>query len=261
MKLVCKLAAAVASALLVGSASAGTIDLFDTPQAKMTDTTTGDGGLSSSVGLGIDPTIIGGERDMFVELLSKPVGSDLEARISVSAGAMNFSVDASATGTGIVQWDGADNSIALNKTGLGGKNIKLDGSNAFRVDTLFADLGFQFVIEAYTDANKWTRITFNSSNVAVPTTSYILFDGFENAGFCGANNPAPGVAKIECAGGNNPVDFTNLGALQLLIDPLGETVSVDLRLDSITTVPEPSVVALIGASMLGFGLSRRRRRA
>ncbi len=246
-----------ASALLLGSsiANAGTVDLFSTDQAFLTDATLADGGLSSSVStLGTD--ILGGSRDLYVELLSSSDPANLNASIGVSAGFFSFSTDSVATGTGWVQWDGADNSIALDMTGLGGVDIT-DGNtlNAFAVDIINADLGFDFEINAYTDAGNWTSAHLVSN--ATSGTATINFADFTN---CGLSNPGGGILNIGCAGGTNPVDFTNLGALELKITPTGGTVSLDLSLDQITTVPEPSVLGLMGIGLFAAGFVGRRRK-
>lgn len=248
------------------NASAFDVDLFSTTQAQLVDTTTGDGGLESSVGAG-DPTILGGSRDLYVEMLTQaatnPNGT---ADIGVAGGALSFSTDSGVTGTGWVQWDGNDGSIALNETGLGGIDLTAGGQNAFAVTTIASDLGYEFVVTAYTDATHWTSISFSATAVdgnLPPVTSFIDFAGFTNAALCGlsTNPPLPaGVNSISCAAGNQVVDLANLGALELKIDPNGGTVSVDLTIDQIVTVPEPSVLGLLGLGLLVGGLTSLRRR-
>lgn len=257
-------ALAIATAGLSAGAVAGptNIDLFDTDQAKLEDATTGDGGLTSSAStLGDD--ILGGERDIFVELLTKSASNPTATTsASVAGGAFSFSVDSLATGTATVQWDGLDGigghmTDNLDVTGLGG--LDLSGSASFEITTLFSDLGWEFVIGAYTSATEWTQISFAASNYTSATTSTIPLAAFENGALCGAINPAPGVNSVTCGAGT--VDWSNLGAMFFTIDPNGGTVSVDLTLDQVVTVPEPSTLGVLGLGLLALGASRRRKAA
>lgn len=242
------------------SANAAIIDLFTTDQAELVDGTVNGVGLSSSV-VSAGGDILGTERDLFVELLSNGGVATREASIGVGGGVLDFSVDTLATGTGTVQWDGVDGSSTLDPTGLGGVDLTAGGTLfGFSVTTLFSDAGYEFLVGAYTDANNWTEISFSASAVVAPSTSFIPFSGFINPALCGAVNPAPGVNSITCAPGNNVVDFTNLGALEFVIDPNGGSTSIDLTLDQITTVPEPSVLGLMGAGLLAGGLVARRNK-
>ena len=189
------------------------------------------------------------------------------ANIGVAGGVLDFSVDTLARGTGTVQWDGVDGSIALNPIGLQTAGVGVDLTaggtlGGFGVTTLFSDAGYEFLVNAFTDATHWTSISFSAHAVPAgpPVTSFIPFAGFTNPFLCGAVNPAPNVNSITCAPGNNVVDFTNLGALELIIDPNGGSIAVDLTLDQVTTVPEPSVLGLLGAGLLAGGIATRRAR-
>ncbi len=254
------------------SANAAIIDLFTTDQAELSDGTVGGGGVSSSVSSGLGDILTGvgdaaGERDLFVELLDNDGVPTREATIGVAGGVLDFSVDSLAAGTGTVQWDGLDGSIALDPDGLGGVDLTAGGTlSGFGVTTLFSDAGYEFLVGAYTDATHWTEISFSASAVNSATTSFIPFSGFTNPFLCGAVNPAPGVNSITCSdavgapGGTQVVDFTNLGALEFVIDPNGGSTSIDLTLDQITTIPEPSVLGLMGAGLLAGGLVARRNK-
>jgi len=263
-----KMVTAAALLTLSAGAQAGIIDLFSTDQAFLTDNTLLDSGVESSVSTaGTD--IIGLERNIYVELISSTDAANRNASIGVSSGSLSFSVDSQASGVGQVQWDGVDGSIALDETGLGGVDITDAGAlNSFALETIQSDLGYEFVVEAYTDAANWTKISFDAHQVlfGTPLISYIPFAGFTNAALCGAPLAVlqaidHDLNSITCGTGNTaPVDFTNLGALQFIIDPFGAAGTLDVSLDSIRTVPEPSVLGLMGAGLLAGGLVGRARR-
>ncbi|HHM05653.1 MAG TPA: PEP-CTERM sorting domain-containing protein [Gammaproteobacteria bacterium] len=248
-------------------ANAGTIDLFSTDQAKIEDQTNGAGAglVSSSVGAG-DPTILGGNRDLYVDAISGAVPGFAGTSIGVFGGELRFSNDSGVGGVGGVQWDGGTNTDeTIDYTGLGGLDLTDGGTlNSFAVTTVESDLGYEFIVNAWTDAVTWTTISFTAHAVPAgtgPVTSYIPFSGFTTVALCGTVNPAPGVNSITCGSANTaPVDLTNLGALELVLNPAGGTVNVDLRLDSITTVPEPSALGLMGAGLVAAGMVASRRK-
>lgn len=267
MKKLIKTAVATAALVAIGTANAAVVDLFNTLQATITDSTILDGAVTSDIPPVVPAgDILGGYRGLSVELKTQLAGGQ-SGRIGVtSPGYLSFSTDSLAAATGIVRWDGIQTMAAgLNPTGLGAAGVGFANAltDSFELLTIFADAGFDFTIEAYTDATHWSKVTLTSTahpvNVPTGTPSLIPL-----LAFLDCNNVIPG-AITQCApdgmGGFLPVDFSKLGALQVILDPLGTFVALDLTLNQITTVvPEPNALALAGLALGAAGLVSRRRK-
>ena len=267
-------AVAIAALTVFGSANAALInkvDLFSVDQALITDNFgTGGTSVSSQVGSAADNsiapnvgTILGGYRELIIDKKSDgSVGGTITNRsvtMGVGGGQLDFSTSSLTTGTGIIRWDGITQSAsggaiqAINATGLGGVNLGNVLTDQFELTTVFSDAGFIFRIEAYTSATQWSAVELVSNEHHVPTVSYVPLNAFLACGFSDA------VVTVTC-GTSGPVDFSNLGALQAIIDPSGTQTSLDLTLDQVTVVPEPSGIALVGLALLGLGVTARRRK-
>ena len=254
----------VASLGFGAGANASTIDLFSDPFTNGVNTVTDNtvGGVVFQE-YGPATTILGGYRDLVVDLVSSNGLGVPSATAEVGGGGFSFSTSSGDVGIGRIQWDGADNSAALNYTGLNGANLinqvgcPVQGCNQFVATVIEADLGFEYQIGVYTDASNYTILSANTLfPVAGLYESTYDFDWFGYATGSYFEDGLPFDILQVGAGAN----FTNVGAMEFVINSDGATVAVDLALDSVTKrfVPEPSVLALLGVGMFGLGLMRRK---
>lgn len=259
-------AAAVATLLSVGtSAHAGVIiDLFDGGISQSVSTgTVGAGGTAwNQVGPGVSG-VLGGYRDMSITKLSDqvaPAGSP--TTFIAEGGVLDLSNPTGNTSLGVVTWDGANNAGAqglnVSTTGLGGVDLTADGATALLANIIAADLGFDYKIRVW---DMFGNTSTLSASVQVPivpaydASADYLFSWFNLAN--GAQNEGGLDFTISRTG---IVDFTKIGALQLELTN-ASAISVDLAIGQVRAVPEPGVLALLGAGLLGAAVAGRRRKA
>ena len=195
--------------------------------------------------------VLGGERDLYVELLSG-IG-DIELRVNpFGQNVLQFDTSSGVNGRGVVTWDGVDNSGSLNPSmGLNGLDLTDGGNNEAFI--------FQLGVDATGIGESMTLRIHDSamgkySDLEIPFT------------VSGGRATEMVVAPFEDFVGDAMP--TKVDAIQLL---LGQgTKSIDAQVDfvgivgmshqdfQLTVVPEPSSIAL---TILGFtGILLRRRR-
>ncbi|WP_445371045.1 PEP-CTERM sorting domain-containing protein [Methylomonas sp. HW2-6] len=248
------------SASSVAHAASGYIDLFSEPAGVTTvsDTTVGAtaDNATNFVESGPFASILGSYRDLKADMLSNSL-LDNTTSMSVGNGFLSFNNGSGVKGTGIVQWDGQDNSSSLSTTTDLGNIYNL--GNAFVFDVLAADLGFNFSIGLYDTSGRFTIYNLASNAGAHSTQiAFSLFDNAQSNGLCGTGNfntPSGYVNSVTC---NGDVDLTHLSAIEAIFNVDGGTTDVDLTIGAIKTVPEPSTVALLGLGLVGASFSRRK---
>lgn len=154
----------------------------------------------------LDGSVLGGERDMYVELASaeNPVSS---VSLASSGGKLYFASGSGVTGVAKIVWDGADNNGAeVNPIGLGGVNLTESGGNEMTGIALTSGADHPNAViklRVYTDANNWSEFT-----TTVP----------ESVGGTATGQAVFNFSDVPTASSQDGADFTNVGALELTFE-------------------------------------------
>jgi uncharacterized repeat protein (TIGR01451 family) len=191
-----------------------TIDEFSTDQATLTLTYPADLGLTAeSVVSGAG--ILGGERDIQVELIGGAVGGN-----SVSAGVatdyFSYGQDPTLTASGLLQWDGPDgDATTLDPLGLGGIDLTSGGvQDTFVIGVFYDDTPIDLTLEVFTNAgNSSTYDVVLPGGIWTFEEWVIPFDAF----------------VVNLGAG---ADFTNVGAITLFMT---SATAPDLVIDYVRT--------------------------
>ncbi|MCX7275190.1 MAG: hypothetical protein NTV19_18960, partial [Burkholderiales bacterium] len=197
------LAAAISSAA-VASHAAVVIDDFSTNQAQLVDNTGGNvlTGTDSGFATTVPGSMLGGYRELFLTVAQEDTIFGDSSKLGVGGGKLIFSSPDGSSSIAGVRWDGTAGSpftgslnswlATVNPIGLGGQNLLGSGSG-FRLEVASADQSFDFIILAYTDSSSYSAVQVTSLPGAA--NYFIPFSAFVQVGA-------------------NPVDFSNIGALQ-----------------------------------------------
>lgn len=258
------LVAVAATAMLsIGSvAHAGiTIDLFDGPAQAVTTSTLGATVNNQSAA---NANVVGLYRDLSITKNFDNVGSVDAGESSLASGGGVLQLD-NATGNesvGVITWDGINDAGAagafVDTTGLGGLDLTFGGANALLASIVAADLGFDYKIRVWDMAGNVSTLSaavqFPVQPVDGVSADY-QFSWFNLAdGFYDIAGLQFTIAKTGI------IDFSEIGALQLELTN-ADTISVDLAIGAIQTIPEPGTLALVGAALFGVAAVGRRRKA
>lgn len=213
----CLVLSAAIALVAAGRAHALVIDSFDTPQFVQRH---GVGTTPSTVDL-TTGTIEGGERDVLVTVTTGSGYLNADVDLSIT-GSFSHMAAGIVRGTSLLTYDGNDNdATTLNPTGLGGIDLANGGTEgAFYVVVPFADHGAGLVVTVYSGASNCSTLTRS-----IP------------AGLMGGDFPLALIfpfADFVAGGGCSPADFSNVGAVTLLVDgtSLG---AIDVSIDIFAT--------------------------
>lgn len=278
MKKFVKMAVAAAFAGMAMVAQAGVvIDNFAVGQGTdgfgdilLRDTSINGLGKYQSVN-GAGTSIIGGQRDLYVEKIGGGSGG---VESIVEGGLYKYSTPAGAAGTAFLKWDGTNEASpgtiysgsqgaflsTLNPIGLGSQNFWA-GGNAFLINVEESDIGFDFAMTVFSSGGRWTTLVLAAvaHSGGLPDSDPIDFIDFEGLTDVAGSTIGSGAFRFTSVFG--AADLSDVGALLAQVNFTGGIGTVDLSISDVITVPEPGSVALIGAALLAFGASRRRKSA
>jgi hypothetical protein len=276
---------ALASALVFGGSAQAAeviVDLFVDP-ALGHDVSTAIIGTFDTDQAGAYPaTIIGGYRDLSITKLTDDFGvaTQGDAAMAAGGGALTLDNATGVTSRGVITWDGANfagnDGASVDTTGLGGYDLTMGGVvDTFLADVIYADLGFFYEIKVWDmDGSMATlaagvQVSVGPNGMIPSETAHYNFDWFQlpTGQYCDGVIAPPLCAdpftqldfSITRGGNMGDIDFTNIGALQIVLYNTAEYASADFALGNIRAVPEPSTLALLGLGLLGLGFSARRK--
>jgi hypothetical protein len=230
--------------------SAMIIDNFEAGEDIVRDTTLDDSAcvFGTQVGNGcfasqIDPSILGGERDIFISKLAGGSNFDgAQVSINLATTRLSLSADSEVAATSTLTYDGIDGSNAVNTTGLGGEDFTDGGLiTAFSFSIFNSDADYNFNI------NVWDELGNLFDDASAGYSRQFLATGDNDGG----KNVIP-FALFD------GFDFTSVGAFQIEIDPSGEATAVDIAVDRVA-VAEPTTLALLSLGLVGLGITRRKK--
>jgi len=153
-----------------------------------------------------DGAVLGGERDLYVELTesTNPISS---VSLASSDGNLYVASGPGATGNVRITWDGTDgNANTLDATGLGGIDLTTSEGNTITGIALTSGADHpdaKIMLRVYSDANNWSEFT-----TLVP----------ESAGGVVAGQAIFNFDDVPTAKSGQGANFTNVGALELTFE-------------------------------------------
>lgn len=188
------------------------IDSFNQTTQQVSDNTNDDTPVTLSVAA---PEVIGGERDMFVNLTSSTGAIQLSANdVALGLpGLLLFDSAGNGNGERRITWDGIDNdATSVDDTGLGDTDLTSDSDALGLQLQMGADLpGGQAVVRLYSnDNNSGTANRFSTATLVIPQTGgmvsqkeFLPFTSFSPSSGGGADFASIGAIELEISGAAN----------------------------------------------------------
>ncbi len=186
---------------------------------------------------------VGGSRFILVNKTSNDLSGKVDSY--TNAGIYSHSQDTGAVGYSEIAWDGRSSGRGINPTGLGGIDLTQDASDAFVLKIYFNDLGLgnqtNLVMVVY-DAGDPTGSTLAEYTLILK--EQVCPPSFPD---CPAGSVPPTEYEIPFADFVGSVDFSNIGAIKLMID--GSNPGLDIAFQYLKTNGTCDRVPVAGKSV------------
>lgn len=227
--------------LLTGSSSAFLIDHFDEWQQV---SISGGGNTAWSTATG--PNILGGERDLSVEVVTGTFFSTITVN-QMNNSLLAMSQDPDVTGFGLITYDGPDgDALTLDPIGLGGFDMTDGGRyDMVRVLVDFIDLPTTICVDVYSDAFTMSRYALVFPGPVLSSTYfYFKFNDFVSVLGSGADFTNVGAVQIKFDGYTKATDVI-IHSIVLVTTGVGDYVWLDENGDGIQDAGEPPVAGVL----------------
>ena len=249
------------------------IDSFDFLQPVPVDSSNGIG-TSAATTSAVDASIVGGEREIYVNGVSG-LGGVNNTSAGVGDSQFSFVNGSGVSGFGALRYDGASNTgfdtalsdFGIDRTGFAGVNFSAVG-DSLKIHVERSDSAFPFTLQFFSSDTDWTTFTFSMIPVcAVGDVSCLSQAG----AVAGPTDFFFNYALMNLLGTKfgAGADFSNITAFQVIYNfdrntgTAGTAEAIDFSIDfdggQPTQVAEPATIALFGVSLAGLGFARRRR--
>lgn len=175
------------------------IDDYSTTAQSVGDSSGG----GSTTEFVVAPEVIGGFRD--VEVVNNAAGGEVRVIVDPVSDQLSIGSQGVANGTALIQYDGGDNSIGLDPTGLetAGTGVSLGGGAPG--ETVDPEAGFVVIASAQDTGDTLTVRVYSNGNT---TTAQINLDD---------NTPTETFVRFADFAPNAGIDFNDVGAIEAFV--------------------------------------------
>jgi hypothetical protein len=237
------------------------VDSFAFSQPLAMDSSNGIGTSSATSSSPVDPSIIGGQREIYVNGVSGLAGANNTAA-GVGAGQFSFVNGSGVSGFGALRWDGTSitgfdpslTDFGIDRTGFAGVNFS-GTSDSLKLTIAHSDAAFPMTLQFFSSDTDWTTFTF----AMIPVCDAEDVSCLSQAGaVVGPTDFFFNYALMNLLGTKfgTGADFSNITAMQAIYNfdvgthTPGTAEGVDFTIGlpggSQGRVPEPATLALLG---------------